>query len=99
MVPNTEQPPELDWIKFSNELEAMTHTETMVEKMKRKTRENPLVPIGCFATLCALTYGLWCFRQGRGQMSQYMMRARIGAQGFTIIAFVVGLGLSASRAT
>ncbi|KAF5296673.1 hypothetical protein FQR65_LT10213 [Abscondita terminalis] len=97
MVSNEEKPPELDWIKFSNELQSISHTETMTEKMKRKTRENPLVPIGCLATLCALTYGLWSFRQGKSQMSQYMMRARIGAQGFTIIAFIIGLGLSASR--
>lgn len=44
-----------------------------------------------FATLGALTYGLWCFRQGRGQHSQMMMRTRIGAQAFTIVAVLIGV--------
>lgn len=47
-------------------------------------------------TLTALTYGLWCFRQGRGRDSQMMMRARIAAQGFTVVAILGGIVLGAS---
>jgi len=49
--------------------------------------------LGAFATLGALTYGLWCFRKGRGHASQMMMRARILAQGFTIVAIMGGFML------
>jgi len=49
------------------------------------------------ATFGALSYGLWSFRQGKRQMSQYMMRLRIAAQGFTVVALIVGIGISATR--
>lgn len=52
---------------------------------------------GCLATFGALSYGLWSFRQGRRQMSQYMMRLRVAAQGFTIVALMVGIGIGATR--
>lgn len=45
---------------------------------------------GALATTLALTYGIWNFRNGRSQMSQYMMRARVAAQGFTVLAVVLG---------
>jgi hypothetical protein len=49
---------------------------------------------GCLATATALMFGLYNFRQGKQQMSQYMMRARIAAQGFTVMALIVGVGMS-----
>lgn len=55
------------------------------------------VVLGALATVGALTYGLWCFRQGRGRDSQTMMRARIAAQGFTMIAVLAGLALGVSK--
>lgn len=33
----------------------------------------------------------------KAQMSQKMMRARIGAQGFTVLALMLGVGISASK--
>lgn len=95
---NEDPPPQLEWIKLSEDLDKMLKTETMLEKMKRKTKENPFVPFGCLATIGALCYGLWSFKQGESRKSQKMMRMRVAAQGFTIIAFVVGLGLSATSA-
>ncbi|XP_055584810.1 HIG1 domain family member 2A, mitochondrial [Uranotaenia lowii] len=87
------QPAELEWIQMRKDY-ANLHVETTKEKMIRKVNENPLVPIGCGATLLALGFGLWNFRQGRTQMSQYLMRARILAQGFTVVALVVGVGMT-----
>lgn len=52
---------------------------------------------GCLATTAALTYGLYSFRKGERKMSQYMMRTRIAAQGFTVMALVIGLAMSASK--
>lgn len=50
------------------------------------------------ATLGALSYGLWCFRQGRTRDSQMLMRARIGAQGFTIVAILAGVAMGVTTA-
>ncbi|KAJ4439215.1 hypothetical protein ANN_07334 [Periplaneta americana] len=91
-----EKESEFDWLQLHNEIHTTTD-ETTQEKFLRKVKENPFVPIGCLATFGALSYGLWSFRQGKRQMSQYMMRLRIGAQGFTVVALIVGIGLSAAR--
>ncbi|XP_058444205.1 HIG1 domain family member 2A, mitochondrial [Malaya genurostris] len=91
-----QQQAELEWIQMRADY-ADIHAETTKEKMIRKVNENPLVPIGCAATLAALGFGLWNFRQGKQQMSQYMMRARILAQGFTVVALVVGVGLTYTK--
>jgi uncharacterized membrane protein YidH (DUF202 family) len=58
---------------------------------------NVITISGCLATLGALSYGLWSFKQGKRQMSQYMMRLRIAAQGFTVVAMMVGIAISATR--
>ncbi|XP_072257152.1 HIG1 domain family member 2A, mitochondrial [Pyxicephalus adspersus] len=66
-------------------------------KFIKKTKENPFVPIGCLATAGALTYGLIAFRQGKTRQSQMMMRARIGAQGFTVAAIMFGVYMAAAK--
>lgn len=55
--------------------------------------------VGALATMAALSYGLWCFRTGQKQMSQYMMRTRVVAQGFTVFALVLGMGVTAKKVT
>ncbi|XP_053145824.1 HIG1 domain family member 2A, mitochondrial [Hemicordylus capensis] len=67
------------------------------DKFLRKSRENPLVPIGCLGTVGALTYGLVNFKRGNTRQSQMMMRARIAAQGFTIAALLVGVVVTALK--
>ncbi|XP_072766932.1 HIG1 domain family member 2A, mitochondrial [Anoplolepis gracilipes] len=81
---------ELDWVKIREDLDSDFTTETIFDKAKRKTQENPLVPIGIFATTAALTVGLVSFVRGKRDMQQYMMRARVSAQAFTIICIVTG---------
>lgn len=54
---------------------------------------------GCLLTAAVLSYGLWCFRTGDMRKSQTMMRLRIGAQGFTLTALLLGLGVSARKAS
>ncbi|NXQ54318.1 HIG2A protein, partial [Anthoscopus minutus] len=65
--------------------------EGFVEKFLRKTRENPLVPLGCLCTVGVLAYGMICFKKGNTRRSQLMMRARVVAQGVTIAALVGGM--------
>ncbi|XP_072252090.1 HIG1 domain family member 2A, mitochondrial [Leuresthes tenuis] len=65
--------------------------ETFKEKFLRKTKENPFVPLGCLGTAGALMYGLRAFHQGKTRQSQMLMRGRIFAQGFTVVAIIVGV--------
>ncbi|XP_030620918.1 HIG1 domain family member 2A, mitochondrial [Chanos chanos] len=67
------------------------------DKFIRKTKENPFVPIGCLGTAGALIYGLSAFRQGKTRQSQLLMRARIFAQGFTVVAIIVGVATTALK--
>ncbi|XP_015519977.1 HIG1 domain family member 2A, mitochondrial [Neodiprion pinetum] len=89
---------DLDWVKLREDMDNVARgPETFTQKLNRKFRENPLVPIGCFLTTAALSYGLYSFKTGNREMSQYMMRARVVAQGLTVVAFVLGMGAAASR--
>lgn len=71
--------------------------ETSMQKMKRKLRENPLVPIGMGLTTAALVLGLFNFSTGNKRMQQLMMRARVVAQGGTVVALIGGLYLAATK--
>ncbi|CRL04056.1 CLUMA_CG017169, isoform A [Clunio marinus] len=82
---------ELEWIQMRKEFSADSGVETNKEKFIRKFKSNPLVPTGCLLTAAALTYGLYSFRKGERKMSQMMMRVRIAAQGFTVVALVIGV--------
>ncbi|KAL0134675.1 hypothetical protein PUN28_001456 [Cardiocondyla obscurior] len=81
---------DLDWVKVREDLDGSYLTETIWQKATRKTKENPLVPIGALATTVALSLGVYNFYKGRTEMQQYMMRARVGAQAFTIVAMIAG---------
>ncbi|XP_029045859.1 HIG1 domain family member 2A, mitochondrial [Osmia bicornis bicornis] len=85
---------ELSWIRI---LDDDIKVETFWEKFRRKLIENPAVPIGTVATTAALTYGLFSFYQGNKIMSQYMMRARVAAQSFTILSMALGFVIVATR--
>ncbi|XP_038213918.1 HIG1 domain family member 2A [Zerene cesonia] len=92
-----QEPTDLDWVQLRREMGTIPQVETTQEKFVRKFQENPFVPLGCAATAGALTYGLWCFRNGKTHMSQTMMRMRILAQGFTITALVVGVVMTTGK--
>ncbi|CAG7698159.1 unnamed protein product [Allacma fusca] len=62
-----------------------------------KLRENPFVPIGATATVAALVTGLYHLNTGNTRKSQLMMRARVLAQGFTVVAMLGSVYLGASR--
>ncbi|KAB5554231.1 hypothetical protein PHYPO_G00047960 [Pangasianodon hypophthalmus] len=71
--------------------------EAFKDKFIRKTKENPFVPIGCLGTAGALIYGLRAFKQGKTRQSQLLMRTRIFAQGFTVVAIIVGVAATALK--
>lgn len=66
-------------------------SETGWEKLKRRMGEEPLVPLGCLATVGALVGGLSAFRRASDpQTQQRFMRMRVVAQGGTVLAMALG---------
>ncbi|KAK0074183.1 hypothetical protein PV325_008667 [Microctonus aethiopoides] len=89
---------ELDWVQLRHDMDSLgPNRETMMERLKRKCKEAPLVPIGCLTTASVLAYGIICFKRGDKKMSQYMMRARVTAQGFTVVVAVVSTMMAAQK--
>ena len=66
------------------------HEENRWAKLSRKLKEEPLIPIGCVATCYALYQASKSIRQGDHHQTNRMFRARIYAQGFTLVALVAG---------
>ncbi|PBC25961.1 HIG1 domain family member 2A, mitochondrial [Apis cerana] len=87
---NSEELNELDWIRVRTKLNDEYKFETLREKMMRKVKQNPIIPLGILATTSALCYGIYSFYVGNTKMSQFMMRTRVGAQSFTILAIIGG---------
>lgn len=56
-----------------------------------------LCPPGCLGTAGALLYGLRAFHQGKTRQSQLLMRGRIFAQGFTVVAIIFGVFATAVK--
>ncbi|KAI1192848.1 hypoxia induced protein conserved region-domain-containing protein [Nemania serpens] len=66
------------------------YQENAWQKISRKLREEPLIPLGAGLTGLAL-YNAWrAMRRGDHATVQRMFRARIGAQAFTVAAMVAG---------
>ncbi|OXU27384.1 hypothetical protein TSAR_013848 [Trichomalopsis sarcophagae] len=91
MAENIPKPTGLDWVKLRQDMDGVSNSETPWERILRKCKENPLVPGGAAVTVGALSYGLYNFVIDRQQMQQKMMRLRVGAQLFTILAAVGGV--------
>lgn len=60
-------------------------------------RELSICPSGCLATAGALLYGLRAFHLGKNKQSQLLMRGRIAAQGFTVVAIIFGIFASSLK--
>lgn len=72
-------------------MEDVPKTETGYAKLKRRCMQEPFVPIGCLATAGVLTGGLLSFaRAADPRTQQKYMRARVFAQGSTVIVMVLG---------
>ncbi|XP_043479475.1 HIG1 domain family member 2A, mitochondrial [Leptopilina heterotoma] len=68
--------------------------EGSMDKLIRKCKESPGVPLGLLATTSALTYGLYQFKKGNSMKQQYAMRARVTFQGLTLAAVVFSLWIA-----
>ena len=59
-------------------------------KLGRRMKEEPLIPLGCLATCYALYGASRAMRQGKAYDVNRYFRARIYAQGFTLLCIVAG---------
>ncbi len=66
------------------------YKESGAQKLFRKIKEEPLIPIGCALTVAAFVNSAVAIRRGDSQAAQRMFRARVAAQGFTVLAMVGG---------
>jgi hypothetical protein len=66
----------------------MMRPETFEEKLYRKFKAEPLVPIGCITTAYFLGSGIKSFYNRDPAKSQTMMRLRVGSQFATILIFI-----------
>ncbi|BGP24387.1 mitochondrial hypoxia induced protein domain protein [Rhodotorula toruloides] len=60
------------------------------EKFSKKFKEEPLVPIGCIATVAALLGASSALQKGNRTRFNQFLRFRVAAQGFTVIAALGG---------
>jgi len=63
------------------------------DKLKKKAKEAPFVPIGIAGMLGAVGYGAYSFKH-RGNMSTsvFLMHLRVKAQGMVVGAMTLGVG-------
>ncbi|KAJ8058608.1 hypothetical protein OCU04_012785 [Sclerotinia nivalis] len=66
------------------------YEENRWQKLTRRLKEEPLIPLGCILTTLALVGATRSIRAGDHNRTQRMFRARIYAQGFTLLAMVAG---------
>jgi len=66
------------------------YNETFLKKITRRSLEEPLVPIGCALTVAAFINAYRAMRRGDHHQVQRMFRARVAAQGFTVLAIIGG---------
>ncbi|KAK1964800.1 hypothetical protein LY78DRAFT_129958 [Colletotrichum sublineola] len=66
------------------------YDERVLHKAFRKLREEPLVPLGCGLTVFAFVSAWRAIRRGDSAQANKMFRARVAAQGFTVLAMLAG---------
>ncbi|EFQ31832.1 hypothetical protein CGRA01v4_12992 [Colletotrichum graminicola] len=66
------------------------YDERVLHKVFRKLREEPLVPLGCGLTVFAFVSAWRAIRRGDSVQANKMFRARVAAQGFTVLAMLAG---------
>ncbi|OAQ62628.1 mitochondrial hypoxia responsive domain-containing protein [Pochonia chlamydosporia 170] len=66
------------------------YNERPLHKVVRKLKEEPLVPLGIGLTVFAFVNAYRALRRGDSRQANKMFRARVAAQGFTVIAMVAG---------
>ncbi|BES87925.1 unnamed protein product [Nesidiocoris tenuis] len=70
----------------------MDHYDDEENKLQKKMKENPLVPIGIVGMLGACAYGAYQFKnKGKMSTSVYLMQLRVAAQGMVVGTLALGV--------
>ncbi|KAK4521789.1 uncharacterized protein ATC70_004325 [Mucor velutinosus] len=77
-------PEEMEQIRYK------LNGESPMERIKRKSKEEPFVPAGVALTCFALVAATVGIKTGNRAYANNMFRLRVAAQGFTVIAMVGG---------
>ncbi|KAK1255125.1 hypothetical protein MKX08_009120 [Trichoderma sp. CBMAI-0020] len=85
-----DRPPEFTGQFPSSFDDEEAYNEKPMQKVKRKLKEEPLVPLGIGLTVLAFVNAYRALRKGDSRQANKMFRARIAAQGFTVVAMVAG---------
>ncbi|KAF4337810.1 altered inheritance-mitochondria 31 mitochondrial [Fusarium beomiforme] len=64
--------------------------ERAMQKVVRKIKEEPLIPLGMGLTTLAFINAYRALRRGDSKQANRMFRARVAAQGFTVFAMLAG---------
>ncbi|KAJ9640176.1 uncharacterized protein PV06_10700 [Exophiala oligosperma] len=88
--PNATEPSPLSETSVPSSFDNEFFEESRFQKFWRKIRQEPLIPVGCAATCYALWMATRSIRAGDHHQTNRMFRARIYAQGFTLLALVAG---------
>lgn len=91
-MPQTDEPSPLSRTTIPSSFDSSPEffEESRFQKLWRKLRQEPLIPLGCAATCYALYMASKSIRAGDHHQTNKMFRARIYAQGFTLVAVVAG---------
>jgi len=81
----------LDMPKELEGISSIGEEQRFLDKFIQRTKENPFVPIGLIVTVGALSAGLSTLGTGNVKKAQNMMRLRVAAQGFTVLAMLGGM--------
>ncbi|CAI8510568.1 unnamed protein product [Pichia kudriavzevii] len=63
---------------------------SVLEKIWYRSKQQPLVPLGCLATTAAVIMAAKGVRTGNAPKAQFWFRWRVGLQGLTLVALVFG---------
>ncbi|RDA93271.1 hypothetical protein CP533_6479 [Ophiocordyceps camponoti-saundersi (nom. inval.)] len=66
------------------------HKERKMQKIVRKLKEEPLIPLGLGLTVFAFVNAYRAIRRGDSHQANRFFRIRVAAQGFTVLAMVGG---------
>lgn len=71
------------------------YDESHTNKLSRKVKENPFMPIGICGLLMACGYGVFMYkRRGAMSTSVYLMQLRVAAQGTVVGILAVGVAFN-----
>ncbi|KAL6923323.1 hypothetical protein ACHAPO_001489 [Fusarium lateritium] len=70
--------------------EGEIQNERPMQKVVRKIKEEPLIPLGIGLTTAAFINAYLALRRGDSKQANRMFRARVAAQGFTVFAMLAG---------